>query len=853
MNRKIVNKKKFHWYCISITALTLLFFNMTTYAATFADFFSIPKDDYSLVLLKMIFGPMNGVLKTGSTDLTIMGTIFKTFNSAMLCLAVIVIMYTVVMSILNTAHQGEFLGKKYDSMWVPLRSILGVIVIIPTHSGYSIIQIIMMWVVIQGIGAADHVWNAAYNFNPGGGNQTGNNLLGSPLVANPDMTTFTNFGNTVKKATVCLNAAYKEYGGATSVSDTPITLGDPFTNVVFSSEQNSSNGNGDSQPSTESYDGYNFNCYFPAYIPDSEKNQALLPDCTTFPLAATQSKYGQPPYYDPQNQDPSKQGAAPIQVNCGILKWPSPGNTSAETQYKMTSELEGIYEKNIKNMFSTLNSYAQAFVFQGTAFPVGDKDPTPALAAQFQQQISQYEGTEGAKLTQDSAWAKLPEKGWIFAGSYYYSIANLSNIVGSIGTLANLYSDSGSGDSSEFAGQTINTSGPTAGQTAWNWGAYGSLIPLNEIIYTFEQALVGTTTTSGFINKNFNYKEGQIVNPIVVIQLLGARIVDIIEAAFEMGIIAILTFAVLAGICPAANPTTMIFSTISRFILIPIMFGLGLLLTIGLTMEVYIPMVPFIIFFFASMGWLIGVIETVLAAPLVALGIAHPEGQHELYGRAEPALMLLVNVFIRPSFLIIGLIVAILLAAAAVTLLNLTFSIIQGATTSGLGASYGAVQSVLYLCIYVSLVITIINKSFGLITTLTDAVLRFIGNQHQLGAEQGSGEQEMKQAFSGAAGAGSQVEGATTGQASAQSEKGIGAWEHGGGAKGYQDSKKKTPEGTAEKAKGGGDKPGGGETGDGGGEAGGGGAGGGGAGGGAGGNIEGGGKKPLPLPAPKEK
>ena len=806
MSKKFFNKKKSRWCCVSLTTLTLLFFSITTYAVPFTDFFSIPKDDYSLVLLRMIFGPMNGILKMKSTDLTIMGTIFKTFNSAMLCLAVIIITYTLVMSIINTAHQGEFLGKKYDSMWVPLRSIMGIIVIIPTHSGYSIIQLIIMWTVIQGVGAADHVWKAAYDFMSGNSgnnnNQIGNSWLGKPQVAMPNMTTFTTYNNNIKKTTVCMNAAYQEYGGATSVSDKPIALGQPFNNVIISSQTGSSNGNGNSQSSAETFDGYNFNCYYPSYIPDSEKGTAHLPDCTTFPQAATKSKYSQPPYYNPQNQDLSKQGAAPIQINCGIITWPSAGNTDAETKYGMTSELAGIYQKNIEKSFKTLNTYAQAFVFEGTPFPIGTKDPIPSLAAQFQQQIAKYEGTEGRKLTESSNWSEMPKKGWIMAGSYYYSIAQLSTVVGDIGNLASLNAEAGTGDSYDFAGQTTTVPGSqstAAGQIF--------LEPLDGIVDAFSKVVAGATTTSGFINKNFNYSDtDKVVNPIVVIQLLGSRIIDIIEAAFEMGIIAVLAFAVVAGICPAANPITMVFSTISRFILVPIMFGLGLLLTIGLTMEVYIPLVPFIIFFFAAVGWLIGVIESVLAGPLIALGIAHPEGQHELFGRAEPALMLLVNVFVRPSFLIIGLIVAILLASAAVTLLNLTFQIILGATSAGLGASYGAVQSVLYLCIYVSLVIAIINKSFGLITTMTDAVLRFIGNQHQLGAEQGSGEQETKQAFGGAAGGGGQVHGAATNQASGQSEKGTGAWEHGGGLKspgGHQDRQKKTPSGTAGKGGGG--------------------------------------------------
>ena len=766
------------WVYISLTALILLFFNITTYAATYANFFDIPKDDFSLVLLQYIFGPMNGILRMKTTDLTIMGVVFKAFNSGMLCLAVIVIMYTVVMSIINTAHQGEFLGKKYDSMWVPLRSILGVIVIIPTHSGYSIIQLMLMWTVMQGIGAADHVWTSAYTFmnpNSGNGSGVGKGFLGKPLVLIPDINIYTNFTNNVKKSTICMNSAYKDYGGATSddATSNPITLSKMFTNVVFPSSQGSSNNNQqqNGQNSTETYNGYNFNCYYPAYIPD--KSKSYTPDCAfPYPTDISKSKYGKKPFYDPTNKDPSKQGAAPILIKCGIIKWPSPGNPDAETKYNMTSDLNGIYKKNMQSMFSLLNPAAQNFVFKGTPFPSGTDDLTPTLASTFQQQMAAYQGAEGKNRLNNSDWDTITKKGWIFAGSYYYSIANISSVVGSIGSLSNISSESGSGDSADFAGQ--NVSGPAIGQQIGSGFANYLLYP---IIKTFEAALVGPTEVSGekgFINKKFNYSPGDVINPIVVIQLMGSRIVDIVEEFFELGLLAVLAFALIAGICPAVNSVSTVFSAVSRFVLVPMMFLLGLLISIGLTMEVYIPMVPFIIFFFAAVGWLIAVIETILAAPLIALGIAHPEGQHELFGRAEPALMLLVNVFIRPTFLIIGLLVAILLASAAVTLLNFTFGIIEGATTGGLGASYGPVQSLLYLCIYVSLVIAIINKSFGLITTLTDAVLRFIGNQHALGAEQGAGEQDVKGSFGGAAGAGGQVHGAASGKAEKGGEEYMG-------------------------------------------------------------------------------
>jgi defect-in-organelle-trafficking protein DotA len=112
--------------------------------------------------LATIFGVVDGVLHgTGSQ---ILGTMFGAFNSIILVMASMILSYVLFVSILNTSHEGEFLGKKWSSIWVPVRTVMGVGLLLPKATGYSFIQIMVMWVVVQGIGAADEVWNVALNY-----------------------------------------------------------------------------------------------------------------------------------------------------------------------------------------------------------------------------------------------------------------------------------------------------------------------------------------------------------------------------------------------------------------------------------------------------------------------------------------------------------------------------------------------------------------------------------------------------------------------------------------------------------------------------------------------------------------
>ena len=98
-----------------------------------------------------------------------MGTMFAVFNSAVLALGGMIIMYTLIVSTMNTAHEGQMLGQKWSSIWIPVRSTLGLALLIPKASGYCLMQIFVMWIVVQGIGAADKVWEAALGYLNRGG------------------------------------------------------------------------------------------------------------------------------------------------------------------------------------------------------------------------------------------------------------------------------------------------------------------------------------------------------------------------------------------------------------------------------------------------------------------------------------------------------------------------------------------------------------------------------------------------------------------------------------------------------------------------------------------------------------
>ncbi len=150
-----------------VGSLLLFFFPYFVFAADSSLSFTPPPGDMSILFLGNIFGVVDGVLHgTGSQ---IMGQMFGVFNSAVLALGGIIIMYTLIVSTMNTANEGQMLGQKWNSMWVPLRGTLGLCLLIPKASGYCVIQVFVMWVIVQGVGAADKVWSAALSYLNRGG------------------------------------------------------------------------------------------------------------------------------------------------------------------------------------------------------------------------------------------------------------------------------------------------------------------------------------------------------------------------------------------------------------------------------------------------------------------------------------------------------------------------------------------------------------------------------------------------------------------------------------------------------------------------------------------------------------
>lgn len=134
----------------------LTFADTTT--GDFPMLFDVAVNDLSISYLKILFGQVGSVLLGPPNSLV--QQIFTIFNLGIMTLAGVLMCYTVVLSVVNTSQEGNPMGHKM-SPWVVVRIVAGSAFMMPMSTGYALIQVITMWMVIQGIGFADMLWAKA--------------------------------------------------------------------------------------------------------------------------------------------------------------------------------------------------------------------------------------------------------------------------------------------------------------------------------------------------------------------------------------------------------------------------------------------------------------------------------------------------------------------------------------------------------------------------------------------------------------------------------------------------------------------------------------------------------------------
>ena len=155
------------------------------------------------------------------------------------------------------------------------------------------------------------------------------------------------------------------------------------------------------------------------------------------------------------------------------------------------------------------------------------------------------------------------------------------------------------------------------------------------------------------------------------------------------------------------------------------------MLLVAISFAIIIQIIPMIFYSLAVIAWLFYLIEAVVAAPLIAVGITHPEG-HDFLGQAQQSFMLLLLVFLRPVLIVLGVITALAIYFCANYLLNLGFLTIFITSISGIETTFNGISNLfIIILVYGFIAIGITQMSFANIFRVIERVSIWIGGQQE--------------------------------------------------------------------------------------------------------------------------
>lgn len=738
----------------ALLLILLTGFSINAMALDLPSFFQPSSNDLSIWYLGNIFGS-DLIEGNNIPDIMLLSRLFGIFNQVALAVGMIVVVYTVFAGTLNTASEGKPLGEKWNSVWMPVRISAGIGLLVPKGgSGYCLAQYIVMWLTVQGIGAADTVWKTMIDYFAQGGAIYSKRVNDDAVILNFDNMDYT----------YALQAGVKINGRSSPTAQKAQQEVGLVKSTVCMQLFNTDEGA--QSLSTSGNDRY---------------TMYIAPDRNDLLLFGDRKKY-----------DPNKPIDSPDQAGgeCGYVWLSSP--TDQRSQNSEAQNVARIYTLALYNMAKGLDPLAKYIVAgkgDGKDFDRYYNDARRSMEM-YINYISGYQGLLAPKVDtrgHEAAFKEMISYGWILAGNYYTFLANLSEKENMIQT------------------QFIK---PQDARYPYP-GGFVYKAPLNggkEEMLPYYNAVTAFYSTNYFLNGSNNYEDMYAIPrseyytsqnpPKNTTGITRSKVVDLanriktsksvgsgeagketkkrvdefiknlsgtssagslsspdpIVRAAKFGRDLTLAGAAMIVTFATALPLLAFFSSMgaaysgkfSAFlgpVLSVIAPGLVAMATImyteGVMLGIFLPLIPFITFLTGVIGWLMQVVESIAAAPLVAIGLIFPESKDEIWGRAAPAYMLVLNLFLRPSLMIIGFAAAMMVTWISVELLNIGFLTLMY-TSFFIEDMFGFLTIV---AAYIGVMITVVTKTYSLINVVPNKVLHWIGDQSMAvqGAEEAIG------------------------------------------------------------------------------------------------------------------
>lgn len=630
-------------------------------------------NDLSRQALVMIFGDVVLNPFAPSTP-TLIGSLFALINGFLSVLALFWFLAITMRTIVKSGHQGQVFNGGRSAVY-PIMTFAGFITLLPTASGWSLAQLIMLWATsVMGVGGANLLTDKAVDMMSSG----------YSMVTQPTAPVTRSSARGIFEMNLCKYAINRELQSlyADGEANTPL-----MTTKGGNGQYNTGNGSavcGSAKTPDTGRTG-TWNLMFDSDVDTNgvitAQRQALDTMQSSMDRAARSFV---DTYLSKRDQDVGSFQDAETQIQ----------NAAAE------------YENTVNQALTKID-------FKDT------------LQSQLSSQIK------------SSGWVALGSWYHTFAtaNSKTNDVASSTPVVtgvshvGEHGT-SDLYNQVFAAYRAQVQNSTYTA--PLGTQTAKDDGAAVTAEDPNSVFVSFfknpmQMITSGIATLKVGTDANFSNQ----VNPLIKMQAIGDYTLVATETSMAV-------YALAVGAASAASNSVLgtlgqVFGInggeVAKDVLgalAPIFFFVMFaLMAIGFSLAVFLPAVPFLFWMTGVFNWIVSVLVGCAAGPMWAathLGAEEDKGSRSAYGY-----IFLIDMMLRPALMVLGFFFAAVAVMAGGTILNLLFA--SALANANADSIVGLFKMIGWLMIYARIATFGVTRIFGLQASLADYVISFLGGR----------------------------------------------------------------------------------------------------------------------------
>lgn len=672
--------------------------------------------------LERIFGSVIRLVQGGEVSATgdsWLVSAISLFNSAGLLIVVVVSLYTILTVIFDTASDGKAFGQGTDTRYTIMRSLAGAICFIPVSKGFTIAQIGLLWLVVQGSALADKTWSMIAESSISGQNF----VQASKIYGTVDAAVASQFAdalNALVIGNICAAGLNDINRQVTGVEDAPDVIKYKATSETVVKNQVEHDQWGKPLVRAKLVRNYWTDSSMAYRGSSTICGGVSMEQVTSFNATGTNLF------------DNIRSVSATKLVSNYVAAINSLSNDAKTIAARVAANENS---NTISQMGVAAVRKAQGIYIAGLSADL--------LAGSGAQDFS-----NAIEHVQQDAVEKVSEDGWILAPSWQRGIslatAEYRSTLGSLDlnvtpeNNASMFLSNNALDGSwigwrdenpiaanvmaameqqqntwaTLAGRVLaEVRGNGAGATGMA-GGYGEVDGIMNSLFSTLVDMFAVRDDGGYSDPMIDvteYGQGLMIG--------GGSMAALGAAAGYAPIVG----AVTGG--PAGYAVGEVVSDVGETVLSPL--GWGLLLA-GFITSSLLPLLPLIYYMSAIVSWLILVVEAIFALPLAVLTLFAPSRGGGLIGQTNRILLTIFGVFLRPFFTVVGFFFGMLLIAVALDLAYLMFRemILMMQAQSSIMRIFGLVGVVLAFLV-VSFYTVLLGS--GMITQLGDGAMAAIG------------------------------------------------------------------------------------------------------------------------------